>query len=77
MGDPPTFILGFVNIIEDARCWEVTYGDTEVIHHSLMINEIVGSATVEKRVFGHFVFVKQEADINAIPFVTNIHGTYL
>ena len=76
MGDSTTFVLGFVNIIENAWLWEASCRNVKAFHRSL-VDEIISSTTIKKCVFGHFVFVEKKANINAILSFTNIHGTYL
>ena len=76
MSDSSTFILCFVDVVEDVRFRKLSCRDVKVIHHSL-INEIVGSATVKEGVFSHFIFVEKEADINAVLSIANIHDMYL
>ena len=76
MSNLSTFILCFVDVVEDVRFRKLSCRDVKAIHCSL-INEIVGSAAVEEGIFGHFIFVEKEADINAVLSVANIHGTYL
>jgi hypothetical protein len=76
VGDSSAFILSFIDVVEDARSFKTFRRNVKVIHHSL-VDKIVGSATVQKHIFSHFVFVKNEADINAVLPTANIHGMYL
>ena len=76
MSDSSAFILGFINVVEDARFCEASHENVKTIHRSL-VDKIIGSTTVQERFFGHFVFVKNKADINAVLLITNIHSTYL
>ena len=76
MSDASTLILSFVDIIEDSCSGKALCGDVEVFHH-FVIDEVISSTAIEKCVFGHFVFIEQEPDINAVLCITNIHGMYL
>ena len=76
MGDSSTLILSFVHIVEGAGFQEALCRNVEAVHCSL-VDKIIGSTTVEECIFSHFVFVKKEADINAVLSVINIHCTYL
>ena len=76
MSDLSTLVLGFVDIVEDARFCEALRGNVKMIHCPL-VDKVIGSATVQERFFGHFVFVENEADINAVLPIANIHSTYL
>ena len=76
MSDASTLILSFINIIEDSCSGKALCGDVEAFH-CFVIDEVIGSTAIEKCIFSHFVFIKQEPDINAVLCVTNIHGMYL
>ena len=75
MSDLSAFILGFVDVVEDVRLCETSRRNVKTIHHSL-VDKIIGGATVQECHFGHFVFVENEADINAVLLIANIHSTY-
>ena len=76
MRDSPASILGFIDVVEDAGSVEALRRNAEAFR-GVLVDEVIGGATIQKRLFGHFFFVKGEADINAILPFTNIHGTYL